>query len=287
MRTVADDDARKVRVWLDQRGMRFVAGPDPETDLTDGQIHEQCKMYIAAMRMANEFGCDSIGIQYQQGLKDMAPASDLVEGMLNNPDRPPVANEAGEALYAGLALPHFNEVDECAGVDALITNRVWRALGIDPSTTLHDVRWGEHYSGDGIDDFVWMFQISGAVPPRIHGRLCGGGSERQPPMYFRLGGGTVKGVGKPGEIVWSRVFMEAGALKVDMGRGSAVESAGRGNRAALGGNHAAVADDARGAARGDARSVHGAPSCEPHQRGLCAGRRGSGPCAGGESGDVR
>jgi len=62
----------------------------------------------------------------------MVPASDLAEGLLNNPDRPPVAGEAGEALYAGLALPHFNEVDECAGVDALITNRVWCALGLDP-----------------------------------------------------------------------------------------------------------------------------------------------------------
>jgi hypothetical protein len=63
---------------------------------------------------------------------------------------------------------HFNEVDECAGVDALITNRCWKALGLDPSTTLHDVRWGEHYKGDGsvwkIDDFVWLLQISGAAP---------------------------------------------------------------------------------------------------------------------------
>ena len=31
-------------------------------------------------------------------------------------------------------------------------------------------------------------------------------------MYFRLGGGTVKGVSKPGEIVWSRVFVEDGKL---------------------------------------------------------------------------
>ena len=50
----------------------------------------QCKMYIAALRIADEFGCDAIGIQYQQGLKDLAPASDLVEGLLNNVDRPPV-----------------------------------------------------------------------------------------------------------------------------------------------------------------------------------------------------
>ena len=60
------------------------------TELTEEQILEQCKMYIAAVRIADDFGCDAIGIQYQQGLKDMAPASDLVEGLLNNADRPPV-----------------------------------------------------------------------------------------------------------------------------------------------------------------------------------------------------
>jgi hypothetical protein len=47
-------------------------------------------MYIAAVRIADDFGCDLIGIQYQQGLKDLLPASDLVEGTLNNADRPPV-----------------------------------------------------------------------------------------------------------------------------------------------------------------------------------------------------
>jgi L-fucose isomerase-like protein len=145
MRTVSDDDAKGVRQWLNGKGLRFNIGKDEKSELTDAQIHEQCKMYIASVRMANEFGCDAIGIQYQQGLKDMAPASDLVEGLLNNPDRPPVYCEhSSKELYAGKALPHFNEVDECAGLDALVTNRCWAELGLDPSTTLHDVRWGDH-----------------------------------------------------------------------------------------------------------------------------------------------
>ncbi len=38
--------------------MRFVTGPDPETDLTEAQVLGQCKMYIAALRIADEFGCD-------------------------------------------------------------------------------------------------------------------------------------------------------------------------------------------------------------------------------------
>jgi len=224
MRTIPDAEAQKVRNWLDQHGVTFVTGVNEETDLTDKQILEQCKMYIAAMRIANDFGCDAIGIQYQQGLKDMAPASDLVEGLLNNVERPPVFDKQGKELYAGKPLPHFNEVDECAGLDALATNRVWTAMHLDPATTLHDVRWGEHYTGDGIDDFVWLFQISGAAPAsHFTGGYRGAISERQPPMYFRLGGGTLKGICKPGHVVWSRVFVEGNQLHVDLGRATAIE----------------------------------------------------------------
>ena len=229
MRTVSDAEAQAVYQWLVAKGVKFDFGKDAATELTLDQVLEQCKMYIAAVRIAQEFGCDAVGIQYQQGLKDMAPASDLAEGMLNNADRPPVfAEGTKDELYAGGPLPHFNEVDECAGVDALITNRCWKALGLDPSTTLHDVRWGEHYKGDGngagnIDDFVWLLQISGAAPANhFVGGYAGATSERQPAMYFPLGGGSLKGVGKPGEIVWSRVFVEGGALHCDIGRGTVV-----------------------------------------------------------------
>jgi hypothetical protein len=224
MRTVSDDEAAGVRRWLDGKGMKFITGTDAKSELTDEQIHEQCKMYIAAMRIGHEFGCDAIGIQYQQGLKDLVPASDLAEGLLNNSDRPPVYEEhSGKELYAGGPLPHFNEVDECAGLDALITSRCWIALGLDSSTTLHDVRWGERYIGGGMDDFVWVLQISGAAPANhLEDGYRGASSERQPPMYFPLGGGTLKGVGKPGRIVWSRVFVEGNALHVDIGLGSVV-----------------------------------------------------------------
>jgi hypothetical protein len=127
-------------------------------------------------------------------------------------------------LYEGRALPHFNEVDECAGLDALVTNRVWTELGFDPETTLHDVRYGEPYAVHGREEFVWVLEISGAAPPaHFIGGYSGAVSERQPPMYFRLGGGTVKGVSKPGHIVWSRVYVDNGVLKADIGRGHVVE----------------------------------------------------------------
>jgi hypothetical protein len=221
MRAVPQEKAQEVRSWLNARGMTFRTGSDPATELTDGQILDQCRMYIAALQIADAFGCDAIGIQYQQGLKDLTPASDLVEGLLNNVDRPPVLSLGGDrVLYEGQALPHFNEVDECAGVDAFITNRIWRKLGLDSETTLHDIRFGEELSGQ----FVWVLEISGAAPPQhFAGGYRGAVSERQPNMYFPLGGGTLKGVSKPGEIVWSRIYVEDNKLKADLGRATVVE----------------------------------------------------------------
>ncbi len=224
MRLVSDQEAQRVRAWLDEKGMTFVVGSNEATELTNNQILEQLKMYIAAVRLADAFGCDAIGIQYQLGLKDMTAASDLAEGLLNNVDRPVVDHkETGRELFPGKALPHFNEVDEGAGLDALVTNRVWTAMGLDPATTLHDVRWGRHYKGNNIDDFVWVFEISGAVPPsHLVGGYAGAVSERQPAMYFPKGGGSIKGESRPGEIVWSRVYIQDGALHADIGRGTVV-----------------------------------------------------------------
>jgi L-fucose isomerase-like protein len=218
MQRTPEAEARAVYDWLLKKRMEFKFGPNPETDLTEDQVLEQCKMYIATLRIADEFGCAAIGIQYQQGLKDLVPASDLAEGLLNNTDRPPVKGREGELLYAGQPLPHFNEVDECVGLDALVTNRVWNALGLPPETTLHDVRYGEPLRGGEFEEYVWVLEISGSVPPAHFARgYAEAVSERQPPMYFRLGGGTIKGVSKPGPVVWSRIYVEPDGLKADLG----------------------------------------------------------------------
>jgi len=220
MLTVSDDEADAVRAWLDGVGFTFRFGADDATELTPAQVQSQFKMYIAALRIADDFGLDAVGIQYQQGLKDLVPASDLAEGLLNNVQRPPVLSRDGSReLYAGQALPHFNEVDEGVAVDALVTNRIWTAMGLDPANTLHDVRWGEEYDGE----FVWVFEISGAVPASHNGGYDKSYSMRQVPHFFPRGGGTLSGVSKPGEIVWSRVFVMDGVLHVDLGRGHVVE----------------------------------------------------------------
>jgi len=223
MLDVTQEEAESVLEWLLNKGMTFNWGTDEATKLTRNQTLEQCKMYIAALRIADDFSCDTIGIQYQQGLKDLTVASDLVEGLLNNEDRPPVFSKSGKELYAKKALPHFNEVDECAGLDGLLTYHLWKELGMTGENTLHDIRWGEHYRDGNIDGFIWLFLISGAAPPAhfING-YAGASSDRQPAMYFRLGGGTLKGVSKPGFIVWSRVYVMDGELHCDLGVGEVV-----------------------------------------------------------------
>lgn len=221
---VADADAEAVLGWLRSKGMTFEFGTDPDTELTEAQVLLQCKMYIAAARMADDFGCDAIGIQYQQGLKDLLPASDLAEGLLNNADRPDAPDRHGTPIRPGRAIAHFNEADECAGIDAVLTHHVHEALGQPVETTLHDLRWADADRSGRVEDCVWVLEISGASPPAHHeGGWAGTDSVRQPPMYFRLGGGTVRGVAKAGSLVWSRVYVAEGRLKMDIGLGRAID----------------------------------------------------------------
>lgn len=221
---VSDAEAAAARKWFEDHGMKFHTGPKHEDDLTDAQILQQCKMYIAAVRIADDFGCNLIGIQYQQGLKDLLPASDLVEGTLNNSERPPVRSRDGKrVLFEGEPVVHFNEVDECAGLDGWITNRVQKALQQPIENTLHDVRWADADESGTTKDYVWVFEISGSAPPaHFDGGWGGAEGFRQPAMYFPNGGSTLRGISKPGEIVWSRIYIEDNKLAMDIGRGAAI-----------------------------------------------------------------
>ncbi len=220
---VSDAEAQEVFNWYKKKGLKFHFGKDEATELTERQVLLQCKTYIAAVRIADEFGCETIGIQYQQGLKDLLPASDLVEGTLNSTERPPVKRADGSVIRGGEPIPHFNEVDECAGLDGLFTDRVHKALQQPRANTLHDLRWGDWDKSGTTDEYVWVFLISGSAPADHHiNGWAGSDSHRQPGMYFKLGGGTLRGIAKVGEIVWSRVFVENGKLKMDLGRAKVI-----------------------------------------------------------------
>lgn len=271
MNNVSDEEAAAVRKWLDDAGMTFHVDNegDWKENLTDEQLHTQFKMYIAALRISDDFGADAVGIQYQQGLKDMVPASDLVEGLLNDPNRPPVTSRDGSrVLYEGKALPHFNEVDECVGVDALVTNRVWTAMGLDPSTTLHDVRWGDEWDGE----FVWVLEISGSVPASHLGGYDKAHSYRQSYYFFPLGGGTL------GHLEARRDRVVA---RLPDGRQASCRPGSRHlHRDARGGGAASpqrhqprVADHERDPARCDQGPDDGPPQVQPPQRRVRPGRR--------------
>ena len=221
MSAVSDTEAIEVRLWLERRGVRFVTGPCEESDLTDGQITQQCRMYIAAVRLCAANAWDAFGIHYDGWLKHAMPAPDLGEGMLNNIDRAPVFDRNGEELLSGRHLTYFNEADECAGVDGLVTDRVWGALGLDPATTLHDIRSARESASSGV---MWVLQIAGAVPAsHLAGGYAGLVSERQPPLGYPLGGGTMNGTCRPGDLVWSRIFREGGQIHADLGRATATQ----------------------------------------------------------------
>ena len=203
-------------------------------------------MYIAALRIADDFGCATIGIQYQQGLKDLAPACDLVEGMLNNVDRPPVERAMAWRAFCMRAsrCRTSTKSTNAPGSTALVTYRVWKRAGLPPENTLHDLRWGEPYRADEI------MSGSSRSPARRRPRTSSAARRARSASASRRcisasAAARSKGISKPGEIVWSRIFVEDGKLKVDLGRGRRRRAAAGGNRAPLAHHHAAMADHAR------------------------------------------
>ncbi len=220
MNLVSDEEAQKHLDWLIKKGTWFDWGTNKFTDLVYEQVLSQMKMYSAAARMVERYGLSAIGIPYQYGLVRCCPASDLVEGMLNNADRPPVKDpETKKIIREGQPIVHFNEGDIGAGVPQLLLYEIFTRKNMPSETTLHDIRWGRMFDGK----FIWVFLISGAVPPAHLGGWKNTKVYRQEPIYFPLGGGTCTGISKPGVITWARCYEAYGKLGMDCGLGEVVE----------------------------------------------------------------
>ncbi len=208
--------------------MKFHTGPKHDTDLTDEQIRQQCKMYIAAVRIADDFGCDrnrhSVPTRLERSDAGQRPGRRHAEQ--RRPSSRSRARDGNRVLYEGEPLPHFNEVDECAGLDGLLTYRIHRAMGQPAENTLHDLRWGDCDASGTTDEYVWVFLISGSARPPI---LPEGG--REPPASVSrpcispTAAALSKGFPKPGEIVWSRIFIESGRLQNGFGAGQGYRTA--------------------------------------------------------------
>ena len=230
-------------------------------------------MYIAALRIADDFGCDAIGIQYQQGLKDLAPARDLAEGTAEQRRTVRRSKTATADACFTLAKP--------CRISTKWTNALAWMAGDQSGVEGAGLSAGEHAARSAL----WRTDIQrrrlrlGASdfrrgPARAFYRRLGWDiSERQPPMYFRLGGGTLKGVSKPGEIVWSRVFIEDGKLKADLGRAPRRSNCRRKKPNAAGPHHPAMAHHACRISRRQPRPNDGAAQSQSHPSGLCAKSR--------------
>lgn len=220
MSLVDDKEAQRHLNWIVKKKAWFDWGYDQYEHLVHGQVLSQMKMYVAAARIYSRYGLSAIGIPYQYGLVRSVPASDLVEGMLNNSDRPDVIDpETRAVVNKGKPIVHFNEGDLGAGIPQSLMNDIYLRKKMPPETTLHDVRWGREYDGK----FVWVFLISGGAPPAHFGGWSQTKIYRQPKMYFPLGGGTCAGVSKPGTITWSRLYEAYGKLGMDCGLGEVIE----------------------------------------------------------------
>ena len=220
MALVPNDEAQGYLNWLIKKGTWFDWGTDPAKHLVHSHVLEQMKMYAAACRIVERYGLAAIGIPYQLGLARCCAASDLVEGMLNNAERPDVKSyETGKIIHRGKAIPHFNEGDIGSGVPQLLMSEIYQKKNMPAETTLHDVRWGREYNGR----FIWVFEISGAAPPAHWDGWKNTRVHRQPPMYFPMGGGTCSGVSKPGTITWARFYEHFGEIGMDCGLGEVVE----------------------------------------------------------------
>jgi imidazolonepropionase-like amidohydrolase len=60
MQQVTDAEAQQALKWYHEKGLQFRWGKDEETELTERQTLQQCKMYVAAMRIADEFGYELV-----------------------------------------------------------------------------------------------------------------------------------------------------------------------------------------------------------------------------------
>lgn len=220
MDLVSDEEAQKMLNWLVKKKTWFDWGYDTFEHLVHGQVLSQMKMYLAAGRMYERYGLSAIGIPYQLGLVRQVPASDLVEGMLNNADRPDIVSlETKKVVHKGKPLPHFNEGDLGSGIPQMLMNEIYQRKKMAPETTLHDVRWGREWEGK----FAWVLLISGGAPPAHFGGWQNTKVYRQPPMYFPKGGGTCSGVSKPGIITWARCYEHFGQLGMDCGTGNVLD----------------------------------------------------------------
>jgi L-fucose isomerase-like protein len=215
VRSVTDARVEDAFKYVQAKGVTFHWGETDAEDFTSDATKEQIRGYLAVLDLVEEFGADCIGWQYQLGLLKLLPPSDFAEGLLNSHARP---EGNGHVVITS------TEADQGNLVPMELMKRLLEAKGLPGAVMFHDVRWGAKHDGR----FLWVLLNSGSCGAYAFNHdvnsLNGVHSYRQPAGYFPVPGGTFAGVSKPGQITWSRAWIDRkDELVMDIGRGESVE----------------------------------------------------------------
>jgi len=197
-----------------EHGVKFHWQEQGAEDFTPESTREQLRMYLTVLDLVDEFKADCLGWQYQLGLLPLLPPSDFSEGLLNSVCRP---ESNGDVIITS------TEADQGSLVPMELMKRLLKKKGLHQGVMFHDVRWGAVHKGR----FLWVLLNSGSCGAYAFNHnpatLEGVHSYRQPKGYFPVPGGTFAGESLPGDITWSRAYLQGGELWMDIGRGEVVK----------------------------------------------------------------
>jgi L-fucose isomerase-like protein len=202
---IPDRRAGRAVNFLIRKGMDLRFGPDPKKHLTREMVVFQMKVYFALLKLKDEFGLDFVGVQDQLDWIEHYPATDLTLGILNNRLKP---ESDGQTVVAA------TEADDGAAV----TMQLLKLISGGQPVGFNDFRYWDPAQG------LYWFVNSGALAPFFaygrHDSLAGSWSERQPPMYFKQGGGTCSVVVRvQGVVTWARFSYRNHKIYLAAGRG--------------------------------------------------------------------
>ena len=210
-------DAKRIDdafAFVKQAGVRFHWHEAHAEDFGEHATREQLRDYLVVLDLIDEFKADCLGWQYQLGLLPLRPPSDFAEGLFNSVCRP---ESNGDTIATA------TEADQGNLVPMELMKRLLKEKGLHQAVMFHDVRWGGEHDGR----FVWVLLNSGSCGAYAFNHdpdtLEGVHSYRQPIGYFPVPGGTFAGESLPGNITWSRCYINGGELWMDIGMGKVVK----------------------------------------------------------------
>jgi len=196
--------------FIKENGVKFYYNGD----FTEESTKEQLRDYLVVLDLTKEFKADCIGWQYQLGLINIRPPSDLAEGLLNSICRP---ESNGDTIVTA------TEADQGNLIPMELMKRILKAKKLPQCVIFHDIRWGDIHD----NKFIWLLLNSGSCSAYAFNHdilsLRNVQSFRQPKEYFPVPGGTFSGESLPGEITWARSFIKNNKLYMDIGYGEVIK----------------------------------------------------------------